>query len=115
FLLTMRWSPDESLKGRVRDSVIKAHLDNPQRAVSKTFAGYARLYAWRNMNVLISHARLADPDSYRKVGMEFQVASLSADEYEPTFKFRNVVAKARKLGDLLSFQGGSFALHVSQQ
>ena len=113
FLLTMRWSPDESLKGRVRDSVIKAHLDNPQKAVSKTFDGYGRLYAWRNMNALISHARLADPDSDRKVGMEFQVASLSADEYEPTFKFRNVVAKARKLGDSLWFQVPRFALPAS--
>ncbi|HEV8217636.1 MAG TPA: hypothetical protein VGP95_17420, partial [Gemmatimonadaceae bacterium] len=113
FLLTMRWAPDESLKVRVRDSVIKAHVDNPQKAVSKTFDGYGRLYAWRNVNALISHARLADPDSDRKVGMEFHVASLSADEYEPTFKFRNVVAKARKLGDSLWFQVPRFALPAS--
>lgn len=113
FLLTMRWTPDDSLKGRVRDSVIKAHLDNPQKAVSKTFDGYGRLYAWRNANALISHIRLADPDSDRKFGMEFRVASLSADEYEPTFKFRNVVATARKLGDSLWFQVPRFALPAS--
>jgi translocation and assembly module TamB len=113
FLLTMRWTPDDSLKGRVRDSVIKAHVDNPQKAVTKTFDGYGRLYAWRNLNALISHVRLADPDSDRKVGMEFHVASLSADEYEPTFKFRNVVASARKLGDSLWFEVPHFALPAS--
>ncbi len=113
FLLTMRWTPDDSLKGRVRDSVIKAHLDNPQKAVSKTFDGYGRLYAWRNANALISHVRLADPDSDRQFGMEFRVASLSADEYEPTFKFRSVVATARKLADSLWFQVPHFALPAS--
>jgi translocation and assembly module TamB len=113
FLLTMRWTPDDSLKGRVRDSVIKVHLETPQKAVSKTFDGYGRLYAWRNANALISHVRLADPDSDRKYGMEFRVASLSADEYEPTFKFRNVVATARKLGDSLWFQVPYFALPAS--
>ena len=113
FLLTMRWTPDDSLKGRVRDSVIKAHLENPQKAVSRTFDGYGRLYAWRNANALISHVRLADPDSDQKFGMEFRVASLSADEYEPTFKFRNVVATARKLGDSLWFEVPRFALPAS--
>ena len=113
FLLTMRWTPDEALKGRARDSAIKAHLENPQKAVSKTFDGYGRLYAWRNTNALISHVRLADPDSDRKFGMEFRVASLSADEYEPTFKFRNVVATARKLGDSLWFQVPRFSLPAS--
>jgi translocation and assembly module TamB len=113
FLLTMRWTPDDTLKGRVRDSVIKAHVDNPQKAVSKTFDGYGRVYAWRNANALLSHVRLADPDSDRKFGMEFRVASLSADEYEPTFKFRNVVATARKLADSLWFEVPHFALPAS--
>ena len=113
FLLTMRWTPDDALKGRARDSVIKVHLENPQKAVSKTFDGFGRLYAWRNANALISHVRLADPDSDEKFGMEFRVASLSADEYEPTFKFRNVVATARKLGDSLWFQVPRFALPAS--
>ena len=113
FLLTMRWTPDDSLKGRVRDSVIKVHLEHPQKAVSRTFDGFGRLYAWRNINSLISHVRLADPDSDRKFGMEFHAAALSADEFEPTFKFRNVVAMARKLGDSLWFQIPRFALPAS--
>ena len=40
-----------------------------------------------------SHARLADPDSDERFGQEFRVDSLSVDEYEPTFKFRNVRAE----------------------
>ena len=101
FLLTQPWHPDDSLHGSVRDSVIRAHLGDPDRAVSKTFDGYGRTYAWRNMKGLISHVRLADPDSDVKFGQEFRVVSLSTDEYAPTFKFRNVTANVRRLADSL--------------
>src|ERR1041385_4229400 len=48
FLLTRPWHPDDSLRGARRDSVIRAHLTNPAKAVAKTFDGYGRLYAWRD-------------------------------------------------------------------
>src|ERR1051326_3397632 len=60
FLLTLPWHPDDSLKGAKRDSAINAALTNPARAVTKTFDGYGRLYAWRNISGLIAHSRLAD-------------------------------------------------------
>ena len=101
FLLSQRWHPDDSLHGSVRDSVIRAHLTDPERAVARTFDGYARTYAWRNLKGLISHVRLADPDSDVKFGQQFLVASLSADEFAPTFKFRNVTATVRRLADSL--------------
>jgi translocation and assembly module TamB len=103
FLLSMPWDPDSSLHGARRDSAIRAQLSNPQRAVSKVFDGYARTYSWRNGNALLPHIRLADPDSDRKFGQEFKIASLSVDEYEPTFKFRNVRGEAQKLGDSVWF------------
>ncbi len=113
FLLTLTWHPDDSLKGARRDSAIHAALGNPARAVTPTFDGYGRLYAWRNINGLVAHARIADPDSDDKVGREFKIATLSADEFEPTFKFRNVIGNARVLGDSVWFESPRFEMPAS--
>lgn len=103
FLMTLSWHPDDSLRGPVRDSVIRVHLTNPEKAVARTFDGFGRTYAWRNAHGLLVHARIADPDS-DKVGRVFRVDSLAADEFEPTFKFRNVRGDIRNLGDSVWFQ-----------
>jgi translocation and assembly module TamB len=113
FLLTLPWHPDDSLRGARRDSVIRAHLTNPAKAVAKTFDGYGRTYAWRNAHGLISHARLADPDSDQQFGQQFHVDTLSADEYEPTFKFRRVTANLRHRGDSIWFEVPHFDLPAS--
>lgn len=113
FLLTLPWHPDEALKGARRDSAIKAALTNPARAVSKTYDGYGRLYAWHNTNGLIAHARLADPDSDEKFGREFTIATLSADELEPTFKYRKLRGDVRILGDSVWFQSPHFEMPAS--
>jgi translocation and assembly module TamB len=113
FLLTLPWHPDDSLRGVKRDSVIRAHLTNPAKAVTKTFDGYGRTYAWRNAHGLISHARLADPDSDKKFGQQFRVDTLSADEFEPTFKFRNVTANVRHQGDSIWFDVPHFDMPAS--
>lgn len=112
FLLTLPWSPDDSLKGAVRDSVIRYHLTHPEKAVVKTFDGYGRQYAWRNGSGLISHVRLADPDS-DKFGRAFEIARLSVDEYEPTFQFRNVRGDVKHLGDSVWFDIPHFELPAS--
>jgi translocation and assembly module TamB len=113
FLLTLPWRPDRSLRGAARDSVIRVHLETPSKAVTRTFDGFGRLYAWRNLNGLVTHARLADPDSDRIAGKEFAVESLNADEFEPTFQFRKVRATARVLGDSVWFQVPHFNLPAS--
>jgi translocation and assembly module TamB len=114
FSLTMPWHPDTALRGAARDSAIRVHLTNPQKAVSKTFDGFGRTYAWTNAHGLISHARLADPDSDRQVGREFRIDSLSVDEFEPTFKFRKVAATVRLLGDSVWFQVPHFEMPASR-
>jgi len=113
FLLTLAWEPDSNFKGAARDSVIKVHLEKPEKAVSRTFDGFGRLYAWRNIHGVLTHARLADPDSDRAFGKEFHADSLAADEYEPTFRFRNIRAVARVLGDSVWFQVPHFNLPAS--
>ena len=42
----MPWEPDDTLRGAKRDSVIRAHIENPAKAVVKMFDGYGRRYAW---------------------------------------------------------------------
>ncbi len=112
-LLTMPWHPDDTLHGVARDSSIRAHLETPTKSVTKTYDGYGHTYAWRNANGLVSHARLADPDSDAKYGLEVHVASLSVDEYDPTFKIRNLAGMMRHLGDSIWFQSPHFDMPAS--
>ncbi|HVX40377.1 MAG TPA: hypothetical protein VHB25_12465 [Gemmatimonadaceae bacterium] len=112
FLLTLPWHPDDSLRGAKRDSVIRVHLTTPEKAVARTYDGFGRTYAWRDIQALISHARLADPDS-DNFGRTFKVATLSVDEYEPTFKFRNLRGDVRILGDSVWFQVPHFDMPAS--
>lgn len=109
FLLTMPWNPDDSLPRAVRDSIIKVHLTDPEKAVARTYDGFGRTYAWRNGHGMISHIRLADPDS-DKFGRLFRVASLSVDEYVPTFKFRNLRGDVQLIGDTVNLSIPHFEL-----
>ena len=111
-LLTMPWHPDPDLRGAARDSSVRAHLADSAKAVTKTYDGYGRTYAWRRASGLVTHARLADPDS-DKFGQEVHVAGLSVDEYEPTFKVRNLVGGMRHLGDSIWFQAPRFEMPAS--
>ena len=107
-------APSLLSSGLSQDNVyFRAHLTNPAKAVYQTFDGYGRKYAWTNIHGLVSHARLADPDSDRKFGQQFLIDSLSADEFEPTFKFRNVSGDVRKLGDSVWFKISHFDMPAS--
>src|SRR5205814_10375415 len=87
--------------------------DNPAKADAPTCDVYGGTYAGRNGHGMIVHARLADPDSDKKFGQQFVIDSLATDEYEPTFKFRNVTGEATHLGDTISFQIPHFDMPAS--
>jgi translocation and assembly module TamB len=112
-LLSMPWHPEDSLRGARRDSAIRVHLEDPDRGVSRTFEGFARTYAWTKANGLLSHVRLADPDSDRAFGREIKIATLAVDEINPTFKFRNVRGDVRLQGDSAWFTVPHFDMHAS--
>jgi translocation and assembly module TamB len=115
FFLSLLWEPDDTLRGAVRDSVIRATLrrnDHNTYRNSRTTSGFARTYMWTQANALVSHVRLADPDS-DKYGQEFHIASLDVSEFDPPFKFRNVRGVARRLGDSLWFNLPHFDLPAS--
>ena len=99
FLLSMPWDVDDTLKGRVRDSVVEASLRRTDRLITRTAetrSGLSRTYTWTRATALISRARIADPDT---VGQEFRIARLDANEFDPPFKFRNVRGVVRRKGD----------------
>jgi translocation and assembly module TamB len=98
FILSLSWTPDDTLRGRVRDSVINHELARTDHRIEKTSDGYARTYAWTRGTVLLPHVRLVDPDS-NKFGRAISIGSLDADESDPPFRFRNVRGFVKLLGD----------------
>lgn len=106
FLLTMPWHPADSLRGARRDSSIRDHLARPGGAFHRTRDGhFAHTYRWTHANAVLSHARIADPDS---AGRLFVVDTASVVESEPPFTFRNAQLTVRQLGDSVWFQSGHF-------
>lgn len=109
FLLSLPWSPDDTLKGARRDSVIRYNLTRADHVIRRTPDGFAKTYTWRNATGLLTHARLADPDSDR-FGREITVATLNVDELDPPFEFHSLTGMARNLGDSVWFQAPHFDL-----
>ncbi|HEY6219323.1 MAG TPA: hypothetical protein VIV65_04640, partial [Gemmatimonadaceae bacterium] len=98
FILSMSWSPDDTLSARAKDSVIAHELARPDGKVQKAADGYARTWRWTRAAVMLPHVRLADPDSNR-FGKAIQIASLDVSESDPPFEFRQVKGNVRILGD----------------
>ena len=111
FFLTMPWTPDDTLRGAVRDSVVRSQLARKDRLIERTSTGFTRTYMWTRGNALLTHARLADPDS---VGQEFHIAALDANEFDPPFRFRNVRGVVRRLGDSAWLDIAAFRLPGSR-
>lgn len=112
FFLTMPWNVDDTLKGRIRDSVIAQQLRRTDRKITRTAwteSGLSRTYMWTGANVMVTHARIQDPDSNR-FGQEFHIADLDVNEFDPPFRFRNVRGVVRRLGDSLWFDLPHFDL-----
>ena len=102
--LTMPWHPDDTLHGAKRDSAIRFNLARKDHEVRRTRGGFTQNYRWTNAYVAMSHARIADPDS---IGRLFLVDTLHAVETVPTFRWRNVSATVRVLGDSVWVEGAA--------
>jgi translocation and assembly module TamB len=94
--LTMPWHPDDTLRGAKRDSAVRANLGRKDHEVRRTRDGFSQTYRWTDAYAVVSHIRIADPDS---IGRIFLVDTLHAVESVPTFRWRNVKAVVRQLGD----------------
>src|SRR3954471_201983 len=94
--LTMPWHPDDTLHGAKRDSAVQFNLARKDHEVRRVRGGFTQNYRWTDAYVAISHIRVADPDS---VGRLFLVDTLHPVESVPTFRWRNVSAVVRQLGE----------------
>ncbi len=109
FELSLPWSPDDTLHGAVRDSVIRAHLDRTDQRYEATPDGYSHRYQWQNLFAFLPHARLSHPDS-NKFGKEFVIGSLRVEEHDPPFDFRDLRGTVRNLDDSLWIDFSHFDL-----
>src|SRR5918999_3411076 len=96
FMLTMPWHPADSLRGARRDSAIRAKLSHPDGHYRRTRGGFAHTRTWRNAYIVAPRMRIADPDS---VGRTFAIDTMHVVESDPPFRFRNIRANVRHLGD----------------
>src|SRR5690348_3731086 len=116
FVLQMPWTPDDTLRGAKLDSAVKYTLGRPdkeiRRVVDEGKAGYARTWRWTKLSALVSHMRLADPDS-DKFGRLWVFDSVTALETDPPFDFRNIRGSLRNLGDSIWLDVRHFDLPAS--
>src|SRR5215469_10342068 len=94
------WDPEDSLHGARRDSAIKAELAKPDSTVRRwgSIDGLMHSFTWRHSNVRAHYVRIAEPDT---AGLYFAVDTVSSDESEPKFNFRNIRGTAKVNGDSL--------------
>ncbi len=94
--VTIPWHADDSLHGARKDSAIRANVARKDHEIRHTVEGLTQTYRWTNAYAAISHVRIADPDS---AGIKVVVDTLNVLESTPPFRFRNLRAVARVLGD----------------
>ncbi len=115
-ILQMPWTPDDTLRGAKLDSSVKYTLSRPdkeiRRVVDEGKRGYTRTWRWTKWSALVSHMRLADPDS-DKLGRQWVFDSVSALETDPPFNFRNIRGSLRNLGDSIWVDVSHFDLPAS--
>lgn len=112
FILTRRWSPDDSLRGAKRDSSIRVHIANPAREIRRSAEGLTKTYRWSKVSGFLPRVRIADPDSNR-FGQLFVVQDLRVEEFEPPFSFRNGRGTVRRMGDSVFLDIQHFDLPAS--
>ncbi|HEU4721183.1 MAG TPA: translocation/assembly module TamB domain-containing protein [Gemmatimonadaceae bacterium] len=108
--LTMPWTPSDTLRGAKRDSTVRANLARKDHEIRRVRGGFAQTYRWTNAYAAVSHMRIADPDSS---GRLFLVDTLHAVESTPPFKWRNVRASVRQLGDSVWIDASHWDLPAS--
>ncbi|HET7585785.1 MAG TPA: translocation/assembly module TamB domain-containing protein [Gemmatimonadaceae bacterium] len=106
-MLTLPWSPPDSLHGARRDSAIAAALGDTTIDVRRTAEGLKRTYRWSGLELRSPYVRFADPDS---AGRLIAVGRMDVVESNPPFAFRNITGPVRILGDTLWFRFSHFDL-----
>src|SRR5688572_5076132 len=104
-VLTLPWHPDDTLRGRKRDSVIAHALgsltrDEPgndwRSEIRKTREGFARTWRFTGLRSSFGYARIAEPDS---IGRFFRITRASGTSADPPIEIRKLAGDVRILGD----------------
>lgn len=95
-VLTLPWTPSDSLHGTRRDSAIAAHLSRTDTEIRRSGSHFAHSWRWTNADAELSRVRLADPDS---AGRLFVVTKVAVKESYPPLDIRNARATVKNLGD----------------
>lgn len=112
FIVTRPWSPNDTVRGAARDSVIRAALADTAREIRRSSSGLMHTYRWTALFTFLPHVRLAHPDSGR-FGREFVFERGRVEEQEPPFSFRNAHGTVRQLGDTVFIDVPHFDLPAS--
>ncbi|HEX5832145.1 MAG TPA: hypothetical protein VFY16_14275, partial [Gemmatimonadaceae bacterium] len=110
FLLTLPWNPADSLRGARRDSAVREALARRETEIRRAGDGFTRTWRWTDLDAWSSGIRLAHPDS---AGRLFRVARMDVVEHNPPFRFRNLRADVRHLGDSVWLDIAHFDLPAS--
>ena len=94
----MPWRLSDTLRGRVRDSLLAYNLARTDAEIRARGEGFSRTLRWSNAEVASSHIRLAHPDS---AGQLFVISKGAVDEFDPPFRFSEVSGTVRVLKDSL--------------
>lgn len=95
-LLTMPWQPDDSLRGSRRDSAVAYALARPDKRIARAGSGFESQRSWTNVSLELGPSRIDDKD---RLGRQFDVRRLDADEFDPPFMFREARGLIRNKGD----------------
>src|SRR5687767_3197939 len=104
-VLTLPWHPDDTLRGRKRDSVIAHALgsltrDEPgndwRSEIRRTREGFARTWRFTGLRSSFGYARIAEPDS---IGRFFRITRATGTSADPPIEIRKLAGDVRILGD----------------
>jgi translocation and assembly module TamB len=96
FTLTTRWRPSDLLSGRERDSVVAFNLQREDKEIWRGPGVYYETKRWTNGHIELDSARI---DDRQPGGRTFAIRTLSVDETDPPFRFRNASGNVRIQGD----------------
>ena len=110
-IVTMPWSPSDTLNARERDSVLAYARTTGGHEIRETKEGLKKTWRWTGLEVDAPYVRIADPDS---AGRLILVADMDVDESDPPFRFRNVRGPVRIGDDTVRFDITHFDLPGSR-
>jgi len=109
--VTTRWAPDKSLSARLQDSITTFNLQRTDKVIWRGPGSIYETKRWLHGHIELDSARL---DDRQEGGRKFAIRTLSIDESDPPFQFRNARGLVRIQGDSIWAEVPQFALPGSK-